>query len=49
MSSNSSSYNWKFVTFDYLYLIPPPLPTASGNHKYDLFFYEFLCMFVFEV
>ena len=36
------SYNWKFVPFDCF----PPIPTfstpASGNHKSDLLFYEFL-------
>ena len=26
-----------------------PLTPASGNHKSDLFFYEFVCLFVFEV
>ena len=25
------------------------LPSASGNHKSDLFFYEFVCSFLFEV
>ena len=35
--------NWKFVSLDFLYPIPiPPL-------KSDLFFYEFVCLFVFEV
>ena len=35
-----STYNWKFVPFDYFYpILPNP---ASGNHKSDLFFYEFV-------
>ena len=33
-----------------LYLHPvSPLLTASGNHKSDLFFYAFFCLFAFEV
>ena len=34
------SYNWKFVPFDHLHPIPPP--PNSGNHKPDLFLYEFV-------
>ena len=38
---------WKFVPFDCLHPIPPPPPPPiSGNHKSDLFFYEFVCLFV---
>ena len=36
------SYNWKFVPFDHLHPIPPPPRPASGNHRSDLFFYEFV-------
>ena len=35
-------HNWKFALWDYFH----PFPTISGNHKSDLFFYEFVC---FEV
>lgn len=41
----SSTYlccNWKFVQFEYFPLVSPPHTSASGNHKYDLFFYEFV-------
>ena len=33
------------VSSAYLHSIPSPTPTA-GNHKSDLFFYEFICLFV---
>lgn len=39
------SYNWKVVPSDRLHLLPSP---ASGNHRADLFSYEFFC-FAFEV
>ena len=42
------SYNCKFVPFDCLHF-PFPLYLASGNHKSDLFFFEFVCLLVFEV
>ena len=35
-------HNWEFALWDYSH----PFPTISGNHKSDLFFYEFVC---FEV
>ena len=38
-------HNWKIVSFDHLHLIPLLSPSASGNHKSDLFFYEFACLF----
>ena len=40
-----SIYKWKFIYFDIFIQFPLPLPCASGNHKSDLFFPEF----VFEV
>ena len=37
------SYNWRFVSFDYLIQFQPtPQPHASGSHKSDLFS-EFVC------
>ena len=36
------SCNYKFVPFDFVH--PIPLPPASGNHKSDLFFYDFICL-----
>ena len=37
------SYEWKFVPFDGLHPIPPPTPPpASGNHKSDFFYSEFV-------
>ena len=39
------AYNWKFVPFDSFIQFPLPAPT-SGNHKSDLFFYEFVCLFL---
>ena len=28
--------------FDYLYPVPLPKPCTSSNHKFDLFFYDFV-------
>ena len=42
ISSTHLSYNWKFVHFDHLHLIPYLPPSSSGNHKADLFPYEFV-------
>ena len=34
--------------FDHLHLPPTPPPTSAyGNHKSDLFFYEFVCLLAF--
>ena len=42
-----TSYNlYLSTTFHQFPLLPPH---AFGNHKSDLFFYEFACLFVFEV
>ena len=42
-ASTYLSYYWKFVAFDHIHLIPFPLPPpASGNHIFDLLFYEFV-------
>ena len=38
-----------FVPFDSLPILPPPTPPTSGEHKYDLFSYEFVCLFVLEL
>ena len=35
--------NWKFVPFDQLHPIPYHPTPASGNHKSDLFFDDFVC------
>ena len=35
------SYEWKFMPFEYLHLIPLPWLPAASNHKSDLFFYKF--------
>lgn len=42
----SSTYNWKFVSLDHLHLIPHPSSPALGNHKFGLFFYEFVCLYL---
>ena len=39
------TYNCKLVPFDLPPISPPNEPT-SGNHKYDLIFYEFVGVFL---
>ena len=34
-------YNWEFVPFDTFIQLPRTRSPTSGNHKSDLFFYEF--------
>ena len=45
VNTSGLSYNWEFIHFYCLHPIPPPPTPTSGNHKSDIFFYEF----VFEV
>ena len=40
------SYNWKFILFDHCHPSPPPPSPTSGNHKFNLFFYELFCWLV---
>ena len=37
----SFPYNWKFINFDKLHLIPLPLPSTFGTTNLFPFFYEF--------
>ena len=39
---NPTTYNWKCVPFDCLHPILSPHTSASGNHKSNLFVYEFV-------
>lgn len=38
---NCFSCDWKFIPFDCLSPISPPLPPTSSNHKSDFFFHKF--------
>ena len=38
-------YNWKSVALITFFRFPFPPPCTSGDHKADLFFYEFVCLF----
>ena len=44
--SSYLSYGWKFVPFDCLHPVPSPSPSPYGDYKSDLFFYEFVCLFL---
>ena len=44
MSPVLFSYNWKFVHFDHLHPTLFLATPTSGNHKSNLFFYEWICI-----